>query len=214
MTEKELLCAGVSRNPAGSVGRGGYRTNVINDDLRHYLQQSRDGLLRALDGLSDYDARRPVTPTGTNLLGLVKHLAGVEGGYLVECVGRPLPVTFPWNDDGSVWQSADMWATPDQSRDYIVGLYREVWVHSDASIAEVPLDAPAFVEWWPPERQHTTFGHLLARMVDETARHAGHADILREMIDGQAGRDHDAQGDREWWAAYVARIQAAADTFR
>jgi Protein of unknown function (DUF664) len=187
---------------------------VISDDLRHYLQQSRDGLLRALDGLGEYDSRRPLTPTGTNLLGLVKHLAGVEAGYLVECVGRPLPVTLPWNEDGSVWESADMWATPDESREYLVGLYREVWRHSDASIAELPLDAPAFVEWWRPERRQTTFGHLLCRVVAETAQHAGHADILRESIDGRPGRDHDQVGDGEWWAAYVARIEAAAETFR
>jgi hypothetical protein len=183
---------------------------VINDDLRHYLQQSRDAVLRALDGVSDYDARRPVTPSGTNLLGLVKHLAGVEAGYLGACVGRPVP--FPWDDDA--WESGDMWATADESRDQIVGLYREVWRNSDAAIAELPLDAPAFVEWWPPERQHTTLGHLLARMLAETAQHAGHAEILRETIDGRGGRDHDAIGDAQWWETYVGKIQVTADTFR
>jgi Protein of unknown function (DUF664) len=81
-------------------------------------------------------------------------------------------------------------------------------------IAELPLDAPAFVEWWPAERQHTTFGHLLARMVAETAQHAGHAEIVRETIDGQGGRDRDAIGDDEWWENYVGRIRSAADTFR
>jgi hypothetical protein len=183
---------------------------VINDDLRHYLQQSRDAVLRALDGVGDYDARRPVTPSGTNLLGLVKHLAGVEAGYLGACVGRPVP--FRWADDA--WESGDMWATADESRDQIVGLYREVWRNSDAAIAELPLDAPAFVEWWPPERQHTTLGHLLARMLAETAQHAGHAEILRETIDGRGGRDHDAIGDAQWWETYVGKIQATADTFR
>jgi hypothetical protein len=187
---------------------------MISDDLRHYLQQSRDALLRALDGLGDYDIRRPLTPTGTNLLGLVKHLIGVESGYLVECAGRPMTVSIPWNDDGSVWESGDMWAKPEESRDHLVGLYRQVWRLSDASIAELPLDAPAFVQWWPAERQNTTFGHLLCRVVAETAQHAGHADIVRETIDGRAGRDHDDIGDAEWWEKYVGRIQAAADTFR
>ena len=63
-------------------------------DLHQYLQQGRDAMLRALDGLSEHDARRPVVPSGTNVLGLVKHLVGIELGYLVECVGRPAP-TLP-----------------------------------------------------------------------------------------------------------------------
>jgi hypothetical protein len=187
---------------------------MIGDDLRYYLQQSRDALLRSLDGLSEYDARRPMTPTGTNLLGLVKHVAGVEAGYLGECVGRPVPIALPWYDDESVWDGADLWATAEQSRDDIVGLYREVWAHSDRSIAELPLDTPGFVSWWSEAKQRTTFGHLLARVVAETAQHAGHADILRETIDGRGGRDKAEQGDAQWWDAYVGRIQAAADAHR
>ena len=182
-------------------------------DLHHYLQQGRDAVMRALDGLGEYDIRRPLVPSGTNLLGLVKHLAGVELAYLVESVGRPAPV-LPWNEDGSVWESADLWATADQSREYVEGLYRQAWVLADAALAEVPLDAPAEVEWWRPENRHTTFGHLVVRVVAETAQHAGHAEILRETLDGQAGRDHDDQGSADWWRSYVGRIQAAADAFR
>ena len=187
---------------------------TVTDDLRHYLQQSRESVLRALDGLPEHDVRRPLTPSGTNLLGLVKHLASVEAGYLGDCVGRPAPVRLPWVADGSVYQGADMWATAGESRAELVGLYRAVWARSDASIAALPLDAPAEVEWWPPERRRTTLGHLLARVVAETAQHAGHADIVRELIDGRGGRDHDEFGDAAHWSAYVARIQAAADAFR
>lgn len=187
---------------------------VLAADLQFYLQQSRDGLLRTLDGLSEYDVRRPVVPSGTNLLGLVKHLAGIEAAYLGDCLGRPAPFRLPWVEDGSIWDSADMWATADQSRDDIVGLYRAAWAHSDAAIAEVPLPSPATVSWWPEERRTTTFGHLLTRVVAETAQHAGHAEILRESIDGRGGRDRDDIGTAQWWQDYVARIQAAADTFR
>ena len=182
-------------------------------DLRQYLQQGRDSLLRSLDGVSEYDARRPLTPSGTNLLGLVKHVAGVELGYLVESVGREAPV-LPWNEDGSVWEGADMWALPSEGREYLVDLYRSAWALSDASIAELPLDAPASVAWWPQERRQTTFGHVLVRVVAETAQHAGHADILREGLDGQGGPDHDEVGDAATWSAYVARIQQAAEPFR
>jgi hypothetical protein len=187
--------------------------DVLAADLQHYLQQSRDSLLRALDDLSEYDARRPVMPSGTNLLGLVKHLAGIEASYLGDCLGRPAPFDLPWVRDGSIWDSADLWATADQSRDYIVDLYRAAWAHSDSAIAELPLGSPATVSWWPEERRATTFGHLLIRVVAEAAQHAGHADIIREAIDGRGGRDSDSIGDALWWGNYVARIQAVADTF-
>ncbi|HEV7171367.1 DinB family protein [Pedococcus sp.] len=186
----------------------------LKADLHRYLQQGRDSLLRTLDGLGEYDIRRPLTPSGTNLLGLVKHLAGVELGYLGNSVGRPAPITLPWEEDGSVWQSADLWATAEQSRDYLLDLYRVAWGHSDASLAALPLDAPATVSWWPAERRSTTFGSLVVRVVAETAQHAGHAEILRESLDGRGGRDHDAVGDDAWWERYVADIQRAANAFR
>jgi hypothetical protein len=183
-------------------------------DLQFYLQQSRDALLRSLEDLSEYDVRRPVTPSGTNLLGLVKHLVGVEASYLGDCLGRSAPFRLPWVEDGSIWESADMWATAAESRGDLVDLYRAAWRHSDAAIAELPLASPATVSWWPEERRATTFGHLLSRVVAETAQHAGHADIIRETIDGRGGRDQNDIGDAQWWHDYVGRIQAAADAFR
>lgn len=189
--------------PAGPAG-----------DLQHYLRQARDSLLRALEGLGEYDVRRPLTPSGTNLLGLVKHLTGIELGYLGDSVGRPAPVTLPWYADGSVWEGADMWARADESREQLLGMYDAACRHSDESLAALPLETPATVAWWPEERRRTTFGHLVVRVVAETAQHAGHAEILRELVDGRGGRDHDELGDAASWAAYVARIQAAAEVFR
>jgi len=188
--------------------------NGIANDLRHYLRESRAGLLRALDGLSEYDVRRPLTPSGTNLLGLVKHLTDVEAGYLGRCVGRPAPLTLPWVEDGSIWDAADMWVKSDESRVYILDLYQAATENADATISALGLDTPAYVEWWREERRNTTFGHLLTRVVAETAQHAGHADILRETIDGRGGRDHDDLGDAAWWSAYVQQIQTAAEAFR
>jgi len=186
----------------------------LSADLHRYLQQARDGLVSKLDDLDEFDIRRPMTPSGTNLLGLVKHLTGVELGYLVESAGRPTEIKLPWNEDGSVWESGDMWAKPDESREYLVDLYKSVWRQSDDSIEQLALDAPATVAWWPEERRETTFGHLLVRVVAETAQHAGHADIIRESIDGRGGRDHDDVGNADWWNTYVGKIQTAADTFR
>ena len=183
-------------------------------DLHRYLQASRESVLASLDGLSEYDIRRPLTPSATNLLGLVKHLAGVELGYLGDSVGRPSPVRLSWVEDESIWDSADMWATAEETRKDLVDLYRAVWKHSDESIEQLGLDAPASVSWWPEERRKTTLGSLLVRMVSETAQHAGHADILREMIDGRAGSDHDDVGDAAWWARHIERVEQAADRHR
>jgi hypothetical protein len=155
-----------------------------------------------------------MTPTGTNLLGLVKHLAGIELSYLGSCVGRPSEIRLPWVEDGSIWESADMWATAAESRAELIELYRAAWRHSDESVRELGLAAPGYVEWWPEDRRDTTLGTLLTRVTAETAQHAGHADILRELIDGRAGKDHDDIGDAGWWSNYLGSIQEAADTFR
>jgi hypothetical protein len=180
-------------------------------DLKRYLQVGRDALLWKLDGLSEYDVRRPLVPTGTNLLGLVKHVASVEAGYFGECFDRPFPEPLPWLDDDSE-SNADMWATADESRDQITGLYRRVWAHSDATIDALPLDAIGHVPWWPPERRESTLHRLLVHMVAETDRHVGHADIVRELIDGAAGVRADSSGlPPEFdWDSYRERLERAA----
>ena len=181
--------------------------------LHHYLRVRRDNLLGKLDGLSEYDIRRPLTPTGTNLLGLVKHVASVELGYFGEVFGRPSGRHLPWLDDDAS-PDADMWASADESTDFIVELHRFAAARSDATIEALPLDALGVVPWWPEERRHVTLHQILVHMVAERAQHLGHADILRELIDGSAGQ---RPGDpnltvrsAEEWAAHRAAIEAAA----
>ncbi len=120
-------------------------------DLQRYLQRGRDALLWKLEGLGEYDARRPMTPTGTNLLGLVKHLAYVELGYFGDTFGRPFPGPQPWLDDDAD-PTADMWATAEESREEIVALYRRAWAHADATIEALPLEAAGRVPWWQGDR--------------------------------------------------------------
>jgi uncharacterized damage-inducible protein DinB len=183
------------------------------DELLQYLQRGRDALLWKLDGLSDYDLRRPLTPTGTNLLGLVKHVASVEAGYLGDTFGRPFPEPLPWFDDDAE-PNADMWATADESRDDITGLYRRVWAHSDATIVALPIDATGRVPHWPADRAEVTLHRILIHMISETERHAGQADIVRESIDGAVGVRPDnanmATDDQTWWADYRARLEDVA----
>ena len=185
----------------------------LKEDLHAKLIARRAALLSKLEGLSEYDLRRPMTATGTNLLGLVKHLAGIEYAYLGDSVGRPAPETLPWYEDGSVWDGADMWATADDKSEDLIALYRRACAHGDESIAALDLDAPASVPHWPADRRDTTLGFLMIHMISETAQHAGHADIVRELIDGAAGTGQDDGMDEEFWRAYVDRVQVAADTF-
>jgi hypothetical protein len=182
-------------------------------DLRRYLQAGRDALLWKLDGLSEYDVRRPLVPTGTNLLGIVKHVASVEAGYFGETFDRPFQEPLPWFDDDAE-PNADMWATTEESREQIVGLYHRVWAHSDATIEALALDAIGHVPWWPPDHNEVTLHRILAHMIAETHRHAGHADIVRELVDGAVGlradNDNMAPGDRAWWDSYRSRLERVA----
>src|SRR4051794_8417918 len=143
-------------------------------------------MLWKLEGLGEYDARRPLTPTGTNLLGLVKHLAFVEVGYLGETFGRPMPDGPRWEDLGDD-ETADLWARPDESRDDLVAAYRRVAAHADATIADLALDAEGHVAHWPAERNPVTLHGIVVHVLAEIHRHAGHADIVRELVDGAAG---------------------------
>jgi hypothetical protein len=155
-----------------------------------------------------------MTPTATSLLGLVKHVASVELGYLGDCVGRPSGIELPWDSEEGYRENADMWASAQESREQLLDLYRRSWAHGDESVRLLGLDAPATVPWWPEERRHTTLGRLVVHLIEETAQHAGHADIIREQLDGRAGRDRDDVGDSQWWEDLVARVQAAADAHR
>jgi uncharacterized damage-inducible protein DinB len=186
-------------------------------DLHRYLKAARESLLWKLEGLSEYDVRRPLVPTGTNLLGLVKHVASVEAGYLGETFGRPFPEPLPWLDEGAE-PNADLWATADESRDDIIGLYQRVWAHSDATIEELDIDAIGHVPWWPPERSEVTLHRILVHMTTEANRHAGQADIVRELIDGSVGlrkgNENLPDGDEAWWQAYRGRLEDAARRFK
>jgi hypothetical protein len=182
-------------------------------DLQRYLQAGREALLWKLEGLSEYDIRRPLTPTGTNLLGLVKHLANGELGYFGDTFGRPSGEPLDWFREDAE-PNADMWASPDESRDEIIALYHRSWAHADATIDALPLDALGHVPWWPAGQNEVTLHRILVHMTAETHRHAGHADIVRELIDGAVGmrkeNDNMAPGDQAWWEDYRNRLERAA----
>jgi hypothetical protein len=140
-------------------------------DLHGYLREARAAVLWKLDGLSDYDLRRPLTPTGTNLLGLVKHLGGIETGYFGDTFGRPFGEPLPAGFEDDAEPNAEFWATAAETREEITGFA-------------------------------------------ETNRHSGHADIVRELIDGaaglQPGNDNLPSADQAWWRSHRERLEHLA----
>ncbi|MFI8106025.1 DinB family protein [Streptomyces sp. NPDC086023] len=182
-------------------------------DLHFYLQSARDALLWKLERLSEYEVRRPMTPTGTNLLGMVKHAASVELGYLGDTFGRPSGESLPWvGEDAEA--NADMWATAAESREDVVSLYRRAWAHADATLEALPLDTVGRVPWWPEGRDEVTLHHAAVRVISDTHRHAGHADIIRELMDGAVGMNEGntsiPSDDTAWWKEYRTRLERVA----
>lgn len=180
--------------------------------LHRYLRTTRETLLWKLEGLSEYDVRRPLTSTGTNLLGGVKHLAEIEGGYFGVTFGRPcsgIPAL-----DRSV-PNVDMYATADESRDEVIGWFLAAAEHADETIAALDLNARGRVPWWG-EAGDVTLHHILVHVVAEEQRHLGHMDILREQIDGSAGLrpDNVNLDPAANWPAHVDHLEQIASSFR
>ncbi|MEV3988837.1 DinB family protein [Streptomyces sp. NPDC049837] len=180
-------------------------------DLHVYLQDAREALLWKLEGLSEYDIRRPMTPTGTNLLGLVKHVTGAEALYFGSTFGRPVDAPPLWVT-GDAEPNADLWATAEETREEIVAHYRRVCAHSDATIESLGLDAVGRLPGG--DRSEVTLHRILVHMIAETDRHVGHADILRELIDGTVGLrkrgDNMPPGDSAWWEGHRDRLERVA----
>jgi Protein of unknown function (DUF664) len=199
----KLIAAILGRDHEGA----GMTSLDVKGDLHSYLRGAREILVWKLDGLGEYDIRRPLTPTGTNLLGLVKHNAAMEVLYFGEVFGRTLDT---WSGDAE--PNADLWAGPDEARDDIVARYRSVWEFADATITELPLEAVGRVAWWGDDP--VTLHKILVHVTAETQRHAGHADIVRELIDGSAGLlesfDSLRFGDRAQRDDFRDKVEAAA----
>ncbi|MDG4840221.1 DinB family protein [Micromonospora sp. WMMD967] len=183
----------------------------MKDDLHSYLKGGRDALLWKLDGLGEYDIRRPLTRTATNLLGLVKHAAVGEILYFGVVFGRPFDQELSYVGDDAE-PNADMWATADETREEIVDLYQRAIAHADATIEALALNDVGRVPWWGDEA--VTLHQVLVHVVVDTQRHAGHADIVRELVDGTAGllpsNDNLPPGDESWWLDHRRRVEQAA----
>lgn len=188
----------------------------VLDHLVYRVDLELASLIAKCEGLSEFDVRRPLTPTGTNLLGLLKHTSSVTLGYVTECFGRPVGWDLPWFGP-NVEPDADLWVPATESRAGVVELAEHTRSALAESAAALSADSPGRVPWWG-DRGAVTFGQILVHVLAEVSRHAGQADILREGVDGAVGmRPGDANvtgRDEPGWAAHVARIEAEAATLR
>jgi hypothetical protein len=180
--------------------------------LHEYLQTGREVMLWKLDGLTDYDMRRPGVPTGSNLLGLARHVATSETLYFGLVFGQPFLEPLPWMEDGE--PNGDKWVRADETTQSVVEFCRRAWAHADKTIGALALDAIGEVPWWPEADRQLSLHQALVHVVTDVYRHAGHADILRELIDGAVGADRRwsnlPPGDEDWWARYRSKVEAAA----
>ncbi|MEU1249752.1 DinB family protein [Micromonospora arida] len=184
--------------------------------LHEYLRGNREDLIWKLDGLSEREVRLPRTATGNNLLGLVKHCLNVEAGYFGPTFGREFPTPdelvplTAFDED----PQADWYAREDETKDGLIDLYRRVGAFADQTIDQLPLDAPGQVPWWPG-RQDVTLQRIIIHVTCDLARHAGHADIMREQHDTAVGlrRNNSVIPDDYDWPAYVSKLTKLADHF-
>ncbi|MFD6611706.1 DinB family protein [Micromonospora chalcea] len=185
--------------------------------LHHYLRAIRENLIWKLDGLSEREARLPRTATGNNLLGLLKHSLNVEAGYFGPTFGRefPTPADLVAAETFDADPQADWYAREDETKDGLIDLYRRVAAFADQTIETLPLDAPGRVPWWQPGRQDVTLHQVIVHVCVDLARHAGHADILREQHDAAIGLGRENRNVPEGhdWPAYVDRLSTLADRF-
>lgn len=185
--------------------------------LRHYLQEARNAIVWKLDGLDERDTRLPRTPTGNNLLGLLKHCLNVEAGYFGPTFGRQFatPDELVSQDAYELDPQADWYATQDETKDGLIKLYHRVWAFADETIVQLPLDAPGRVPWWRAGRQDATLQRIIVHVTYDLARHAGQADIMREQHDDSIGwqPQNTSIPDAYDWPAYVAKLTELADQF-
>ena len=154
------------------------------ETLTRWFTQQFDDLLSKIDGLPEYDVRRPVTDTGTNLLGLVQHTGAVVLGYARLPWGRELGRELMWEDTEEE-PDIDLRVLPDVTREQVLQLAADARA-AMLDLLAGPLGATGEVPWWG-SRGEVTVHRVAVHVLAEVARHAGHADILRELVDGAAG---------------------------
>lgn len=208
----------VNTEPADSVPTsaeptGSEPTNAVptpSQTLIRYLDEARASIAAKLDGLDEHALRWPHTETGANLLGIAKHCASIELGYLGDCFARPTGIRLPWFDDDAE-PNADFFCTADETLADIRALLDAAARSSTATLTDLDLEAEGLVPWWIG-RERVSLHQVAVHLLTDLARHAGHMDIVRELIDGSVGLRAPGDNLPELdWVAYRQRLERLAD---
>lgn len=154
-------------------------TGAEKESLQAFLDLQRDVMVWKTNGLSNEEQRRRITPSGTSLLGMVKHLAAVEYGWFGLTFGRDTDWPF-----GDYTHEDYLRVETGETTEDILAYYARARSAADAVITDSQLDDTGLA--WG-EGAVVSLRWVLLHMIEETARHAGHADICRELIDGATG---------------------------
>jgi Protein of unknown function (DUF664) len=158
--------------------------------LLEFLDAQRESVFAIVAGLSDEALRRAVFPSGWTCLGLIQHLALDDERYWFRRIAAGEAIDLPSDEaDGSAWI-----VDRDVSAEAVFTLYRDEIGRANAIIGGVPLESPPrgqhlhFSSSWPaPDGVVPNLRWIVVHMIEETARHAGHLDAARELLDGRTG---------------------------
>ena len=183
---------------------------------QQYYKERRDALISKVEDLSEYEARMPRTPTGTSLIGIIKHVLNVEAVYLGAVFGRPFPHAEELVAESAyeVDPQTDWYATADETTAGIIDLYRRVIAHCEQTVELLDLDTVGHVRYWGG--REVTLHWILLHNFNDLAQHNGQADILREQVDRSVGWRQPGDNVPEGynWPAYVAKLTGLAERFR
>jgi uncharacterized damage-inducible protein DinB len=160
--------------------------------LLAFVAQQRDLLATAAHGLTDEQARATPTVSSFSVGGLVKHVTAMERAWMDTVLGRTRP------DAGGTYQD-DFVMRPDETLADLLADLEAAGAETDEIVAGLPLDHPVPVPdepWFPKDVTAWSLRFVLLHLVEEIARHSGHADIVREHVDGAT-----------WYALMAAREQ-------
>ncbi|MHA6763375.1 DinB family protein [Streptacidiphilus sp. PAMC 29251] len=158
-------------------------TGGEKESLYTALDRHRDILVWKLEGLDDAQLRKPLVPSGTTMLGLLKHMAAVEYGWFCQPFGRETePKVVDLEERFDADPEVEWRVEPDESTADILAFYARARAAADLVIEATDLETTGV-----SGGRTVSMRWVLIHMVEEVARHAGHLDILRELTDGAAG---------------------------